>query len=403
MRFVYNISVSSYSLFIKFAALFNPKAKLWVNGRKDWESKLKMHTHGLQNIHWFHCASLGEFEQGKPLIEALKKKDPSISILVTFFSPSGYEIRKDYELADYVCYLPIDSKQNAIRFINTLDLKQAYFIKYEFWYYYFKALSDKKIPFYIVSAVFREDQVFFKWYGKWYKNILTLPTDIFVQDKESLAILNNNNLNGIHSGDTRYDRVNLTAQNPKNIPYIKDYKDERLLLIAGSSWEKEEDILCDIHLNNVQLIIAPHDISITHINIIKGKFTDAVLYSSWKDNPSDFDVLIIDSIGILSNLYQYGDVAFIGGGYSNALHNILEPACFGLPVCFGNNHTKYREAKDILNNGVAYEILNANNIDEVIFKYHTNPKLLIEDKNKNNNFILNRTGATQSILDKISS
>lgn len=381
------------------ASLFNSKAKKWVNGRKNWHKNLLEQTKGLTNVYWFHCASMGEFEQGAPLMEALKKKDANITILVTFFSPSGYETRKNTPLADVVCYLPIDNKKNATQFITALDLKRAFFIKYEFWYFYFNELQKQGIPLYMVSATFRKDQIFFKSYGKWYLNMLQIPETIFVQDEASKNLLKEYNIPSVHTGDTRFDKVIENAKKAQPISNIETFKQDDLLLVAGSSWEKEEELLAQISDNTFKLILAPHDISESHIKGIEKRFPSAVRYSNYTNQKTN--VLIIDNIGMLSNLYQYADIAFVGGGYKNALHNILEPATFGVPVFYGPNNEKYPEAKDMKRNGAGYEIENTNDLVSTISRFLNNTDVLAQAKKRNKAFIELRSGATDAILKYI--
>jgi 3-deoxy-D-manno-octulosonic-acid transferase len=403
MLFIYNIAIKGYALIINIASLFNKKAKFWVNGRKNWHQNLLNNLKGKKNIHWFHCASLGEFEQGLPLMEKLKERDPSISILVTFFSPSGYEIRKNYYLADYVCYLPIDSKKNATKFILELKVTKAFFIKYEFWFHYFTQLKKQNIPFYMVSSVFRDDQPFFKWYGSWYRNILKLPTAIFVQNKKSQELLNSIDIKSVLTGDTRYDKVNENAQKAIPLPLIEKFKQTDFLIIAGSSWQEEEEIIAKALPNiNTKLIVAPHDISKHHINKITALFPNSLLYSKASEtNILNHTILIIDNIGMLSNLYQYGDIGIVGGGFSGSLHNILEPATFGLPVLFGKKHIKFIEANNMIKNGAGYEFNTAQELTNTINSLIKNNSFLSEQKEKNKNFININIGATKKILSNI--
>lgn len=398
---LYNIAIKGYAGIVSVASLFNKKAKLWVEGRKNWHQNLLQNLKEKENIYWFHCASLGEFEQGRPLIEKLKEKDPSISILVTFFSPSGYEIRKNYELADYVCYLPIDSKKNAQKFISGIKIKKAFFIKYEFWFHYFTELKKQQIPFYMVSASFREDQPFFKNYGSWYRYILTLPTQIFVQNQKSKDLLNTIEIESILAGDTRFDRVYENAQKATPINLIEEFKQNEKIIIAGSSWQEEEEILAQtISKISAKLIIAPHNISKNHISSLLKLFPNALLYSKASNkNIANYNILIIDNIGMLSNLYQYGDIAIIGGGFTGALHNILEPATFGLPVFFGPNHSKFHEAEDMISHGAGYEFNTHTNLTQSLNNLLVNDSVLSENQEKNKKFITERTGATKLIIN----
>jgi len=391
------------------ASLFHPKAKLWVKGRKNWKANLSQNLNGKTNIYWFHCASLGEFEQAKPLIESLKKTNSSIFIFVTFFSPSGYENVKNYAFADYISYLPIDSNANAKWFVNNINITKAFFIKYEFWYHYFSKLKEKKIPFYIVSATFRENQVFFKPFGKWYRTILEMPTKIFVQDKASELLLNKFNIKSIVSGDTRYDRVSENAKTTDKYPLIKEFINEEFTVLAGSSWQEEERILGEFFVKNkgdFKLIIAPHDISKSHVQFIHNQFDKSISTCNYSEleslkNKAEIEVLIIDNIGMLSSLYQYSDIAIIGGGFSGEIHNILEPATFGNPVFYGKNHAKFPEAKLMVREGSGYEFETVEELEIKFFPLFENKEKLAGAKQKSLDFIQSRIGATNKILSEI--
>ncbi len=405
MIFVYQISIKAYYLAIKVASFFNPKAKLWIEGRKDIFEKLKK-INSNENIYWFHCASLGELEQGKPIIEKLKKKDASIKILLTFFSPSGYEFGKDYEKADYVFYLPIDTASNARQFINLVNPKKTFFIKYEFWYNYLFLLKKKNIPTYLISGVFRKDQLFFKWYGSVYKKMLKCFTFFFVQNSNSEQLLNTlGYINVSITGDTRLDRVYENSLNPENPPLIKKFIGNKKAIILGSSWDTEEKIIIEF-INSTKkdfkYIIAPHNINSNHIVAIEKLVSnDFIKYSeATYENVSGYNILIIDNIGILANTYQFTDIAFIGGGFTGALHNILEPASFGNVILFGPKHEKFHEAEELMNISGAYEI---NDVDDLIAI--TNHLLLdsnLEDFQKaNRKYINDGRGATDKILHQL--
>ena len=409
MQLIYNISIQGYQFLIFLASFFNPKAKLWINGRKNWQKKLTENLNGKNNIHWFHCASLGEFEQAKPLIEKIKKEQPTVFILITFFSPSGFENTKNYRYADYISYLPIDSKRNAKRFLEIVDISKAFFIKYEFWFHYFTQLRNKNIPFYIVSATFRKNQVFFKSYGKWYRNILKLPNKIFVQDKASQLILTQYNINSILSGDTRYDRVFENAKSTKIFPLIEEFIGDKFAVIAGSSWQVEEQILAPFYTQNrkkFKLIIAPHDISKSHIQFIHNQFDKTINLVNYSvlesiENKSEVEVLIIDNIGMLSSLYQYSDLAVIGGGFSNEIHNILEPATFGNPVFYGKSHAKFPEAKLMIEEGSGYEFESVEELESKFSPLFESKENLNNAKQKSLYFIKDRIGATDIVLGEI--
>ena len=264
MSILYSISIRFYAVAIRLASLWNPKAKQWINGRKNWQENLKNALSEKKNIHWFHCASLGEFEQARPLIEKIKSEKPDTPILVSFFSPSGYEQRKNYELADYVCYLPLDTKFNAKTFISSINISKVYFVKYEVWPNFFRELKTQNIPFYLISATFREGQIYFKSTGRWFKKLLELPTQIFVQDKASMEVLKKHNIDSFLAGDTRYDRVFMAAKKATTNKIIEDFCRGKFTLIVGSSWEKEEEIVLQAFYNSdefFKVVFAPHDIS----------------------------------------------------------------------------------------------------------------------------------------------
>tara|TARA_R110001592_G_scaffold215820_2_gene469233 strand:- start:4854 stop:6068 length:1215 start_codon:yes stop_codon:yes gene_type:complete len=402
MKLIYQISILGYSYLIRIASPFNSKAKLWVDGRKNIFNQIQSKINPNDKIAWFHCASLGEFEQGKPVIEGFKQKHSDFKILVTFFSPSGYELRKNYEGADYVFYLPIDTKKNAKKFIAIIQPKIAFFVKYEFWFHYLKELHQQQIPTYLISGVFRENQLFFKWYGTWYKKMLHYFTHFFVQNTESETLLKKIGFNNITvSGDTRFDRVFENSLNTIKLPIIEAFKSNKQIIIGGSSWQAEEKILANYFLNqtaNFKLIIAPHNIAESHIKQIEALFKGkCIRYSKANEqNVLDENVLIIDNIGILANTYQYTDIAFIGGGFTGALHNILEPCSFGNLIVFGPNHQKFHEAQELINNGSAFIINNETDFNKIISKNLSN---LNEIKKLNKGYIANNKGATNIILN----
>lgn len=390
---------------IKIASFFNPKAKLWIDGRKDVFQKLK-EINSNDNIYWFHCASLGELEQGKPIIEKLKKKDKSIKILLTFFSPSGYEHGKDYDKADYVFYLPMDNSSNAKQFIKTVNPKKAFFIKYEFWYNYLYELHNSNIPIYLISGVFRKDQLFFKWYGSIYRKMLSFFSFFFVQNaisQNSLKSLGYNNV--LITGDTRLDRVYENSLNPIVPPLIKKFTGNKKVIILGSSWQNEEKIIAEF-INSTKkdfkYIIAPHNINSNHIKEIEELLgNDFIKYSeATYENIASYTTLIIDNIGILANTYQFTDIAFIGGGFTGNLHNILEPASFGNVILFGSKHDRFHEAEELMNIKGAYEI---SYVDDLIAI--TNHLLIDDNLEKcqeiNVNYIKEGRGATNKILQQL--
>ncbi|RYG18483.1 MAG: 3-deoxy-D-manno-octulosonic acid transferase [Chitinophagaceae bacterium] len=399
MYWLYNISILIYGLLIKLVAPFNAKAKLFVNGRKEIFEQINSKVDKNVQPIWFHFASLGEFEQGRPVLEKIKSLKPEEKIVITFFSPSGYEIRKNYALADGVFYLPLDTPSNARKFVKLVDPKMAIFTKYEFWPNYFKALSEKSVPLYVISGIFRPNQVFFKWYGKFYRNVLKCVDHFFVQNEESSLLLESINIRNIDiSGDTRFDRVYANAQNPMQLPIIERFCGNDFVLIAGSTWPDDEKLLVNLTTKfpDWKFIIAPHEIHSSHINEISVLFPQAIKFSEISKTEASSQVLIIDNIGMLSALYQYGKIAYIGGGFGVGIHNTLEAAAFGLPVIFGPNYSKFQEAKDLISAKAAKSINNAEEL-MIAFEYYTKN----ESGKIAKDYVANKKGATEMIIDKI--
>ena len=394
MSILYNIIIQISIIAIHIAALFNAKAKLWIKGRKTIFQKLTEAIKEDQDIVWFHCASLGEFEQGKPIIEGYKLKYPNHKILLTFFSPSGYEIRKNYDLADWVFYLPSDTKKNAKKFISIVNPIKAIFIKYEFWFNYMAELNKKNIPFYSVSSIFRKEQYFFKY--DWAANQLNNVSLFFVQDKNSKELLQNIGFtNCIVAGDTRFDSVIANTQKTASIPLIEEFSKNKTTIICGSTWPKDEALLAKyIKENpNYNYIIAPHEM--LQISVLQ-KQTNALLFSKADNtNINNSNVLIIDSIGILSNVYKYGDLAYIGGGFGSGIHNILEAATFGLPLVFGPNYQKFKEANELIELGGAKSISNYSELEITILSFINFNKSIAK------NYIKSNAGATDIIISSI--
>ncbi len=404
---VYGIAIFIYNMGIHLAALFNKKASSWVRGRKNIWKEIKQKVNPEDRPVWFHCASLGEFEQGRPVIEEYKKRKPDAKILITFFSPSGYLIRKDYPGADYVFYLPVDLARNVKRFLNLVNPEFVVIVKYEFWYNYLRQLHLRKIPVFLISANFRRDQWFFRWYGKSFRKILGTFQHIFVQNENSKNILLENGFEKITlSGDTRFDRVFQIVKERKEIPVAKSFKQDKLLLVAGSTWKEDEAILIK-YINRdkqgLKWIIAPHEIDLPHIARIEDMLEkSSVRFSEarGRDVP-DADVLIIDNIGMLSSLYAYGDMAWVGGGFGRGIHNILEPATFGIPVFFGPNYKKFKEALDLVKFEGAFVI---NNYEEFINRLDVllkSPELIESTGKINADYININIGAKEKIVDNL--
>ncbi|MGL5958519.1 MAG: 3-deoxy-D-manno-octulosonic acid transferase, partial [Phocaeicola sp.] len=369
---IYNLLIHTYQLGARVAARFSSKPAKMVQGHREVFEKLKRMRDPHANYLWFHAASLGEFEQGRPLIESIKKQYPSYKIVLTFFSPSGYEVRKNYDEADIICYLPFDTSTNARRFVELVRPSMAFFIKYEFWSNYLKQLKKQNVPVYSISSIFRPNQLFFKWYGKSYSKVLNLFTHLFVQDgksKELLATLGVTAATVV--GDTRFDRVLDICAQAKELPLVEAFqngskkvakacKEERFTLVVGSSWENDEEIILRYFNEHValKLVIAPHVVSESHIEqIISQLKRPYVRYSqATLEHVAAADCLIIDGYGLLSSIYRYGKVAYIGGGFGVGIHNVLEAAVYSIPVLFGPNNQKFREARSLLEMKGAIEI-----------------------------------------------
>lgn len=408
MTFLYNTTIFCYSLLIRVFAVFNKKAELFISGRKGWEKKLNEKIDSQGKYIWFHCASLGEFEQGRPVIEELKKQYPEGKIILTFFSPSGYEVRKNYALADVILYLPLDTKRNAQTFLKIVKPKIAFFIKYEFWYHFINELKNQQIPLYAVSAIFRENQQFFKksLWGKWYRKMLFQFEHFFVQNETSAQLLKNVGISNVTiSGDTRFDRVAAIAKDSKLIPVVEKFKDELPLIVAGSTWKPDEELLVAFinQSSNVKFIIAPHEVSAANINRLQQLLKKpAVLFSNINESEIDkFDVLIINSIGILSSVYRYGNLAYIGGGFGVGIHNILEAATFGLPIIFGPNYKKFKEAVDLVREGGAFPIQNYGDLLLSIDNLLGSENVLQKASGICKNYVSKNVGSTIVIINKV--
>jgi len=400
---LYNIGIRVYFLLIFFASFFNKKAKLWLHGRKN-QAILKSNS----SI-WFHFASLGEFEQGRPVLEQMRNLYPEKEMIITFFSPSGYEIRKNTPLADHVYYLPLDTKSNARQFIDTIQPVMAVFTKYEYWYHYFNELNKSNIPLYIISGIFRPNQVFFKWYGRLHRKILSFVTYFFVQDEQSKQLLQSVNITDVTiSGDTRFDRVWANAQQQKVLPLIAEFKNGHKIFIAGSTWPPDEELLPALikAYPEWKFIIAPHEIGEEKINklvnilpkITTIKYSQLTIYNL---QLTTYQCLIIDNIGMLSSLYQYGDIAYIGGGFGVGIHNTLEAAAFGLPVIFGPNYDRFKEAKDLIALGAGLSMSNETQLRQITTRLITDEQFYAHTSQQVKTYVEEQTGATETIIDFI--
>jgi len=403
MLFAYNIFIYFYLIGIRLAAPFNSKASKWVAGRRDWQRNLAEKLgDNKDKIIWIHSASLGEFEQGRTLIEAIRSKHPHFKILVTFFSPSGYEIRKNYHGADYVIYLPIDTKKNATTFIEMTKPSLVIFIKYELWYHYLKTLQERNIPTILISAIILPSQSYFGVFANFFQSMLQLFTHVFVQDDQSKNLLATIHIaeNVSVAGDTRFDRVAETMRESFTNEALEHFCNNNQVLIAGSSWKEDEEALAFVQskIPHLKIIIAPHEINASHLDSIKSIFKDAVLLSEYSfDQPAK--VLIIDSIGMLSKIYRYATIAYVGGGFNlSGIHNVLEAAAYGKVVCWGPNYNRSAEASKMLELGCGFSY---NNKEQLV---HFIQNLLDdasqrEVKNKlAKDFVESNLGATNRIM-----
>ena len=406
MRLFYSLGIWVYKMILHLVAPFNPKARLWCAGRRGWCNKLAAEITPGRTCAWFHFASLGEFEQGRPVLEKYKATYPDEIIVMTFFSPSGYEIRKNYPLADHVFYLPVDTPGNARQFIELINPRIAFFTKYEYWYYYFRELHRRNIPLYLVSAIFRPDQLFFRWYGFFPRHTLRFVTHFFVQNTDSIHLLAKIGItHATLTGDTRFDRVLELSGKKREIPKISAFAQSGRVLVAGSTWPPDEENLFDLHevFPEWKLIIAPHEIGETRLIRLKNLFPDAVLYSeinaSELINPS-YSVIIIDNVGMLSSLYAYADVAYIGGGFGAGIHNTLEAAAYGVPVIFGPRYEKFQEAKDLIHSKAGFTFNNQYELVSV-FDDLQHEGFRRDAGNRAAGYVAQQAGATDTILAHI--
>lgn len=404
---IYNLIIYLYASAVRLAALFNKKASLMVAGHTEAFNKLKKEIDSSAKYIWFHAASLGEFEQGRPLIEEIRKQYPDYKILQTFFSPSGYEVRKNYKGADIVCYLPFDTPGNAHRFIALAKPCMAFFVKYEFWKNYLVELNRKSIPVYSVSSIFRDNQIFFRWYGVSYRNVLKQFTHLFVQNEYSVSLLEKIGVrNTTVVGDTRFDRVLEICKQAKELPIVEQFKGNAVTLVAGSSWAPDEDIFIP-YFNahpKMKLIIAPHVIDESHIKEIIGKLDRTVVRytQATPETVAQADCLIIDCFGLLSSIYRYGEIAYIGGGFGVSIHNTLEAAVYGMPVIFGPNNKKFQEAQDLLACKGGFEILGTQDFNQLMDRFLTDNSFLDKAGKKAGNYVQDNSGALEKIMHEIS-
>ncbi len=413
MLFIYNLVVLFASQILKLLAVFSPKMKLFVEGRKSVFQTLKDKIHSEDKVFWFHAASLGEYEQGLPVIEKVKEQFPYHKIVITFFSPSGYEVRKNNAIADVTVYLPLDTKANAKQFLDVVHPDKVFFIKYEFWPNYLNELKQRNISTHLISGIFRENQVFFKWYGGFYKNALKTFDYFFVQNEKSKTLLQSIGFNNVKvSGDTRFDRVVAILEKDNSLDFIEEFKNNQTTIVIGSSWPKDEELLVNF-INqadsNVKFIIAPHNIKEAQISNLKLQITKStILFSEYNVETNrdlslrEYNVFIIDTIGILTKIYSYADIAYVGGGFGNpGVHNILEPATFGIPIIIGSNYSHFAEAIALVGLEGCVSVKNQSELNEAFNLLLQNEDERYEKGHICSTFVQMNKGATERILKSV--
>jgi 3-deoxy-D-manno-octulosonic-acid transferase len=408
MLFIYSIIISIAGLLLEIIAFFVPKINLFVAGRKEVFPKLKAKIKPTDKTIWFHAASLGEYEQGLPVIERIKEKYPTHKIIISFFSPSGYEVRKNNTVADATIYLPLDTKKKVSKFIQLAHPDAVFFIKYEFWPNYLNELKSQNIPTYLISGIFREKQAFFKWYGGFYRKALDAFTYFFVQNENSLQLLRQlGKENAIVSGDTRFDRVASILERDNTLDFIAEFKNNKTTVVAGSTWPKDEELLIEFINSNstdTKYIIAPHNIKQDQTQQLKNSCTKkVVLYSEKKGkNLKDYDVFIIDTIGILTKIYSYADIAYVGGGFGQpGVHNILEPATFGIPIIIGPNYSHFIEAIELVDSMGCISVNHQKKLVSQLNELISNATMRKTKGLICANFVQNNKGAVAKILNNL--
>ncbi len=405
MRLIYDLGIRMYVLLILAASIFNPKARQWIRGRRGQFRRMEREVDPNQPLTWFHCSSLGEFEQGRPVIEKIRQAEPGTRILLTFYSPSGYEVRKNHPLADHVFYLPLDTRRNARRFLERVRIGKAFFVKYEFWYHFVSRLHAEKTPLYLISGIFRKNQVFFRWYGGWYRRILERFDHLFVQQESSLELLSSTGISHASvSGDTRFDRVYEIAREIKPDGRFLSFCGDSRIIVAGSTWPADEEILIPClngSLPGCKWIIAPHEIHEGELEKLAGQIPGKVQRYTRLREPElpDTNVILVDTIGLLSSLYQYAHIAYIGGGFGRGIHNTLEAAAFGKPVIFGPNYHKFQEASDLVSRGAAWPVSGSGDLETALDKLLGDPALLKTSGDAAESYVTSMIGASSRIVD----
>jgi 3-deoxy-D-manno-octulosonic-acid transferase len=405
-RLLYDLAIALYDVLVHLDAPFSRKPRKMMKGHWVVYQLLRQKIEKGKKYIWFHAASLGEFEQGRPLMEKIRAKHPEYRILLTFFSPSGYEVRKNYRGADIVCYLPFDKPRNVKKFIDLVNPCMVFFIKYEFWKNYLDELHKRGIPVYSVSSIFRRTQVFFKWYGAFYRKVLNDFDALFVQNEASRRYLSKIGITKVTVvGDTRFDRVLQIRDEAKDLPLVEKFKGNSLVLVAGSSWEPDEELFIEYFNNHpeMKLIIAPHVIDENHLVYIRSKLKRPYVQYTRADeqNVLKADCLIIDCFGLLSSIYRYGEIAYVGGGFHVGIHNTLEAAVYGIPVIFGPNYDKFMEAVQLIENKGAFTITNFDELKALLDTMITDAETLKCWGNNAREYVLNNAGATDKILHLI--
>lgn len=404
---LYNLAIVIYDLLVHLIAPFSRKPRKMMKGHWVVYELLRQQVEKGEQYIWFHAASLGEFEQGRPLIEQIREKHPQYKILLTFFSPSGYEVRKHYRGADIVCYLPFDKPRNVKKFLDIVNPCMAFFIKYEFWKNYLDELRKRRIPVYSISSIFRRDQIFFKWYGGTYRNVLKDFDHLFVQNEASKRYLSTIPISKVTVvGDTRFDRVLQIREEAKELPLVEKFKgDNSFTFVAGSSWGPDEDLFLEYFNTHpeMKLIIAPHVIDENHLVEIIGKLKRPYVRYTRADerNVLRADCLIIDCFGLLSSIYRYGEISYIGGGFGVGIHNTLEAAVYGIPVIFGPKYQKFMEATQLLEEKGAYSINNYEELKELLDRLHSDKAFLDETGANAGSYVISKSGATDKIMSMI--
>ena len=403
MSILYNTVIHFATFMVSVLSLFNSKIKFWHTGTHNWKHKYADKVNPEKKKIWVHCASLGEFEQGRPVIEAFKTQRPDYAIVLTFFSPSGFEVRKNYTNADYIFYLPPDTPANAKKFIDIINPEFVVFVKYEFWNNYISVLYKKNIPLYLVSCIFKPEQHFFKWYGSFFRNILKKVSIFFVQDKISFDLLSGIGIkNVVVAGDTRFDRVVKIASEAKEIKNIELFRGDERLFLAGSSWKQDEEIIAryiNANPNKMKWVFAPHEPTPVNIERLEKLFNvKCIRYSRYSKVENDARVMIIDNVGMLSSAYRYACIAAIGGGFGKGIHNILEAVCWGLPVMFGPKFEKFREAVELIQKNGAASFNSFETFCEIIDRWLSDNDLYLQSSQAAKEYVLNNKGATEKIL-----